>query len=177
MFFVELAAPSVECAVPVYRLTTSKGLTFVKKWKWLIYNIFSSLCIFDGFLNFLGSFFVELASITVPVYRLTTSKCLTFAKKWKWLIYNIFAFLCIFDGFLNVWGCFCGIGIPSDLRFRPERSHHLPGALLSRWLQAVYRVSNERLHLQLYRKGAYIHYSWLYYENTAKKMCYFTKVK
>ena len=31
---------------------TSKGLTFIKKFKWLIYNIFAFLCIFDGFLNF-----------------------------------------------------------------------------------------------------------------------------
>ena len=44
-----------------------------------------------------------------------------------------------------------GIGIPalyrgihSDLRSRPEQSHHLPGALLSQWVQAVYRVSNGR---------------------------------
>ena len=34
------------------------------------------------------------------------------------------------------WGI--GIpGIPSDLRSRPEQSHHLPGALLPQWLQAV----------------------------------------
>ena len=32
--------------------------------------------------------------------------------------------------------------IPSDLRSRPEQSHHLPGALLPRWLQAVCRESN-----------------------------------
>ena len=42
-------------------------------------------------------------------------------------------------------------------------------ALLSQWLEAVYRVSNGRPHLQLYRKGAYIHYLWLYSKNTAKK--------
>ena len=60
-------------------------------------------------------------------------------------------------------------GIPSDLRSRPEQSHHLPGALLPRWLQAVYRVSNGRLHLKLYRKGPYSYYLWLYSENTAKK--------
>ena len=46
----------MECAVPVYRLTASKGLTFIKKLKWWIYNIFSFLCIFDGFLNLLGIF-------------------------------------------------------------------------------------------------------------------------
>ena len=33
-------------------------------------------------------------------------------------------------------------GIPSDLRSRPEQSHHLPGSLLPWWLKAVYRVSN-----------------------------------
>ena len=60
-------------------------------------------------------------------------------------------------------------GIPSDLRSRPEQSHHLLGALLPRWLQAVYGVSNGRSHLQLYRKGAYIHYLWLFSENTSKK--------
>ena len=66
------------------------------------------------------------------------------------------------------WGI--GIpGIPSDLRSRPEQSHHFPGALLPRWLQVVYRVSNGHPHLQLYRNGAYIHYLWLYSENTAKK--------
>ena len=37
------------------------------------------------------------------------------------------------------WGI--GIpGIPSDLRSRLEQSHHLRGALLSRWLQAVYSL-------------------------------------
>ena len=51
-------APSVECAVPVYRLTASKGLTFIKKWEWWTYNIFAFLCIFDGFSNFWGCFFV-----------------------------------------------------------------------------------------------------------------------
>ena len=73
------------------------------------------------------------------------------------------------------WGI--GIpGIPSDLQSRPEQSHHLPGALLSRWLQAVYRGSNGHPHLQLYRKVAYIHYLWLYSENTIKKVCYSTTV-
>ena len=71
-----------------------------------------------------------------------------------------------------------GIGIrsiPCDLRSKPEQLHHLPGALLSRWLQEVYRVFNGRHRLQLYRKGAYLHYLWLYSENTAKQVCYLTK--
>ena len=38
-------------------------------------------------------------------------------------------------------------GISSDLQSRPEQSHHLHGALLPQWLQAVYRVSNGRSHL------------------------------
>ena len=41
-------------------------------------------------------------------------------------------------------------GIPLDLRARPEQSQHLSGALLPRWLQVVYRVSNGRPHRQLY---------------------------
>ena len=49
-------------------------------------------------------------------------------------------------------------GIPSDLRSRPELSHHLPAALLSRWLQEVHRVFNGRRNRQLYRKDAYIHH-------------------
>ena len=32
-------------------------LTFIKKWKWWIYNNFEFLCIFDGFLSFYGVFF------------------------------------------------------------------------------------------------------------------------
>ena len=40
----------------------SKGLTFIKKWKWWIYNIFEFLCIFNGFLNCWGCFFVETAA-------------------------------------------------------------------------------------------------------------------
>ena len=39
---------------------------------------------------------------------------------------------------------------------------------VTRWLQAIYRVSKGRPHLQLYRKWTYIHYLWLYSENTAK---------
>ena len=94
-------------------------------------------------------------------------------------------------GFLNFWDFFGKLlspqvhsavigalvyrGIPSDLRSRPEQSHHLPGALLLRWLQAVYRVSNGRPHLQLYRKGAYIHYLWVYSENTVKQGVLFDK--
>ena len=37
-------------------------------------------------------------------------------------------------------------------------------------------VSNGCSHLKLYRKDAYIHYLWLYSENTAKKGVFFTKV-
>ena len=66
-------------------------------------------------------------------------------------------------------------GIPSDLRSMPDQSHHLRGALLRRWLQAVYRVSNGCPNLQLRRNGAYIHYLWLNSENTIKKLCYLTK--
>ena len=70
------------------------------------------------------------------------------------------------------WGI--GIpGIPSDLRSRPEQSHFLLGALLLRWLHTVYRVTNGRPHLQLYRKGAYIHYLWLHSEKKAKKCALF----
>ena len=72
-----------------------------------------------------------------------------------------------------------GISIPrytfgSSIQARAITSPSWGSAL--QWLQAVYRVSNGRPHLQLYRKGAYIHYLWLYSENTAKKVCYLTKV-
>ena len=40
-----------------YRLSTSKEVTFIQKWKWWINNIFAFLCIFDGFLNLGGCFF------------------------------------------------------------------------------------------------------------------------
>ena len=42
-----------------------------------------------------------------------------------------------------------------------------------RWIQTDYRVVNGRPHLPLYRTGAWIHYLWLYSDNTAKKVCYF----
>ena len=35
-------------------------------------------------------------------------------------------------------------GIPSDLRYSPEQSHHLPGVMLPRSLQVVYGISNGR---------------------------------
>ena len=65
-----------------------------------------------------------------------------------------------------------GIGIPGytfGSSIQAEQSHHLPEALLSRWLQAVYRVFNERPHLQLYRKVAYIHYLFLVFWGYGQK--------
>ena len=56
-------------------------------------------------------------------------------------------------------------GMHSDLRSRPEESPHLPGALLPRWLKAVYRVCNGRPHLQLYRKG----FTFTIYFNSTEK--------
>ena len=56
-------------------------------------------------------------------------------------------------------------GITSDLRSRLEQSHQLPGALLPRWLQATYRVSNGHPYLQLYKKGTNILELW------KKKLC------
>ena len=38
-----------------------------------------------------------------------------------------------------------------------------------RWLQVANRISKRRPHLQLYRKGAYFHYLWLYFQITAKR--------
>ena len=67
-----------------------------------------------------------------------------------------------------------GIGIPgytlgSSIQARAISPPSWVVRLLPRWLQAVYIFSNGRPHLQLYRKGAYIQYLWLYSENTAKK--------
>ena len=66
-------------------------------------------------------------------------------------------------------------GIPSDLRSRPEQFYHLPGALLTWWLQVANRVYNGHPHLQLYRKSTYFHYLWLYFQIKAKKVWYLTK--
>ena len=63
------------------------------------------------------------------------------------------------SGMNTVNGALVYRGIPSDLRFRPGQSNHLPGALLPRWLHASYWVFNGRLHIQLYGKGAYFHYN------------------
>ena len=52
----------------------------------------------------------------------------------------------------------------SHLWSMPEQLHHLPGALLPRWQQAVYIVSNGLCQNQLYRKGADVNYLWLYSE-------------
>ena len=72
-----------------------------------------------------------------------------------------------------------GIGIPGyTFRSSIQARAVSPPSWVSapRWLHAVCRVSNGRPHLQLYRKGAYFHYLWLYSENTAKKVCYLMKV-
>ena len=69
----------------------------------------------------------------------------------------------------------CVRGILWDQRSRPGKSHHLPGALLPRWLQTVYRVSSEGPQIQLYRESIYFHNLWLYFENTLKKACYLSK--
>ena len=65
-------------------------------------------------------------------------------------------------------------GIPSDLWSRPKQFHYLLGALLpSDYRQ--HTVANGCLHIQLYRKGAYFHYLWLYFQIMAKKVWYLTK--
>ena len=71
---VELIEPSVECAAPVYRLTASKWLTFIKKLKWRIYNIFAFLCIFDGFLNFGGCFLWKAYQTMSPCQNFPTGQ-------------------------------------------------------------------------------------------------------
>ena len=172
----------------VYRLTASKGLTFIKKWKWWIYNIFASLCIFDGFLNCWECFFYikltnpcrhdrtfqlvsqqSLASINNKNLNLITKRppvATTGA-----LVYR--AYLRIFDPgsskpttFLKTaaFSHHCPLRHPAPslghwytgvyLRiFYPGPSNPPPSwALLPRWPQAVYRVSNGRPHLQLYRR-------------------------
>ena len=141
----------------------SKVLTFIKKWKWWIYNIFAFLCIFDGFLNLWGCFLVESLPNPVAMPELSNWSA---SKAWQVLTTKTPKFLQ--NGRLlpplspqapsAIIGVLVDRAIPSDLRSRLEQSHHLPRALLPLWLQAVYRVSNGRPHLQLYRKGAYIHY-------------------
>ena len=59
----------------------------------------------------------------------------------------------VHSGTKTIIGALVYLDIPSNLRPRSEQSHHLPGALLPRWVtQATNRVSNERPHLQLYKK-------------------------
>ena len=68
-----------------------------------------------------------------------------------------------------------GIGIPGYTFGCSIQTRAIPQpswGSCPRWLQAVYRVSNGRSYLQLYRKGAYIHYLWLYSENTVKKVLF-----
>ena len=60
-------------------------------------------------------------------------------------------------------------GIPSYHRSRPEQLHHHILTQLTRWLLRVYRVSNGRPLLQLFRKGAYVHYLWFYSEIYVQK--------
>ena len=157
-------------SIPAYNV---QRVNFHKKWKWWIYNILAFLCIFDGFLN-LWVFFC--GKLTKPcrharTFQLVSQQSVASInnKNHNILTKRPPVATNVPSGTQrHHWGLVYR-GIPSDLRSRPEQSHHLPGALLSRWLQAVYRDSNRRPHLQLYRKGAYIHYLWLYSENTAKK--------
>ena len=105
--------PSVECAVPVY-----KGLTFIKKWKWWPYNIFSFVCIFDGFLNFWGCFFVESLRnpVAIPELASINNKNPTILTKRPPVA------ITVPSGTQRHPWALVYRGIPSDLRSRPSNS-------------------------------------------------------
>ena len=60
-------------------------------------------------------------------------------------------------------------GIPSDVQSRYEQPLNLPVNLLPRWQQAVCKVSNGRCQNELYRKGSFVNYLWLY---SGPRRCY-----
>ena len=99
----------------------------------------------------------SLASITN-----TKSNILT---KWPTVATNAPSGMNTIIGALVYWG------IPSDLQSRPEQAHHLPGLCSFRWLQATYSFQRA-LRPQLYRKGTYFEYLWLYDQITAKKVIF-----
>ena len=49
-----------------------RKLTFIKKWKWWIYNIFAFLCIFYGFLNLKGCFLSKNYQTLLPCQNFPT---------------------------------------------------------------------------------------------------------
>ena len=68
-------------------------------------------------------------------------------------------------------------GIPSDMRSRPEQSHHLPEGLLARWLQVANWVSDgcPPPPLPVIRKGCL---GWLFvitFLDNGKKVWYLSK--
>ena len=173
---------NLECAICWMRwLKMSKGLTLIKKWNWRIYNIYEFLCTFDGLLHFWGWFFCGKLTklcrhartfylVSQQILACINNKNPTISRKRSPVATTVPS-----GTQRNHWEL-VHRGIHSDFRSRPEQSHHLPGALLPRWLQTVYWVSNGCPHLQFFRKGAYIHYLWLYSENMAKKCVIWRKL-
>ena len=92
----------------------------------------------------------------------------TFNKKYK---KNIIATTVLFSTNIVI-GALVYQGISSDLRSRLEQSHHIPGTLLARCSSGSLQSLHGRSYLQLYRKGAKIHYLCLYFEIIEKKVIF-----
>ena len=148
--FIYLAT-SAECTGQINRPTAVKGIDFVKRIKMMKFQYFCILCNFDGFLNLL-------------VFLESLPNCATMPELFNWSASKVLStnptiltkrppVATTFPSGMNtIIGHWYTWGIPSDLRSRPEQSHHLPGALLPRLLQAVYIVSNGCPYLPLYKK-------------------------
>ena len=141
-------------------------LTFIIKLKWWIHNIFALWCIFDVFLNSWVGFFG--GKLTKPYRHIRPFPLVS-----QQILASISNHHCpprhpaqslghYYTGFT------CGSS--NQARAIPPPSW---GSALS--LNTGSLCSFEfASHLQLYRKGVYIDYLWLYSEKTAKRY-YFTK--
>ena len=109
---------------------------------------FAFLCLFDGFLNFWGCFFWKLTKPCrhARTFQLVSQQSLlTINNKGPNILTKRPPVATTVPSCTQRYPrALVYRGIPSDLSSRPEQPHHLPGALLPRWLQAVYRVSNGR---------------------------------
>ena len=114
----------MRCAGSSNRPTAVKGIDFVKKMKNDEITIFLNFMYISRLLSFLLALFVESLRNQI----ITKSNILTKRPPVATTV--------------PLWHehCYWGIAKPdilSDLRSRPEKSNHLFGALLPRWLQAV----------------------------------------
>ena len=155
----------MHCAgIPAYGVQRAN---FHQKMKMMNLQYFAFLCIFDGFLNFWWCFLWKAYQTLSPCQNFPLVSQQSVAsinnKNPTILTKRLPVATTVPSGTQRHHWALVYWGIPLNLRSRPQQSHHLPGALLSRWLQVVYRVSN----------GRHSHYLWLYSDKTAKRGVFF----